>query len=376
MVAAVLAAFVPVIEYVGSPGPGLHIYSVAGGATAVALALAAWAGRHAHGELANGVAVAGGLVASVLAMLTDTERAVGGVLRPAEVLPMLVVAVIVARPLLVAALAASTWLAFATVFWGDPELPGHLVLLAAAGALAVALAFGLHRGRVAAAGQARLEAERAHLARQREAVTRFVRHAAHQMRTPLTPLRLMPAVWRGRLDAPGAREMLDQLERNVVRLGTVVDSLVALAAAEEGTGEAQSDIMQAVRAVADDPRVAVEGPDRASVALGADGTAAIADVLVRNGLEAARRVRVRVRADGAMWVLDVEDDGPGIPPAERALLREPFGRVGAQAHIEPDRPGVGLALVDAIAAAAGGTLELLDSDLGGLLARVRLPAVR
>lgn len=79
------------------------------------------------------------------------------------------------------------------------------------------------------------------------------------------------------------------------------------------------------------------------------------------------RVRVTTGSDGAIC-LDVEDNGPGVPPVYRARLFEPFFTTRAHGT------GLGLISVKAAAEAHGGTAEYCSSDLGGACFRVRLPA--
>jgi len=98
-----------------------------------------------------------------------------------------------------------------------------------------------------------------------------------------------------------------------------------------------------------------------------------------NLLENARkyadsRARVQARASGAAvgaggLEIDIEDDGPGIPPALRRIVRERGGRAD-QAH--PGQ-GLGLSVVDDIVRAYRGRLEIGDSDLGGAKIRVSFP---
>jgi len=80
-------------------------------------------------------------------------------------------------------------------------------------------------------------------------------------------------------------------------------------------------------------------------------------------------VRVRVAGDPAP-VLEVIDNGPGIPPEQRARARERFVR------LDPDRStpgnGLGLSLVEAVAHLHGAELEL-DDAAPGLIARIRFP---
>jgi two-component system sensor histidine kinase PrrB len=103
-------------------------------------------------------------------------------------------------------------------------------------------------------------------------------------------------------------------------------------------------------------------------------------IMVDNLLENAARhgrpdgtVRIALRrgADGHGPAIDVDDDGPGIPPAERERVFEPFRRVnGATARAGS---GLGLALVAQQARLHGATVTVDDSPLGGARLRVRFP---
>jgi signal transduction histidine kinase len=88
---------------------------------------------------------------------------------------------------------------------------------------------------------------------------------------------------------------------------------------------------------------------------------------------ATSRVRVRARRDHGDIVLDIDDDGPGIPPHQRGVALRRGGRLGDRRSRRGT--GLGLAIAGDVAAAYGGRLALADSDLGGLRVRVTLPAV-
>lgn len=95
--------------------------------------------------------------------------------------------------------------------------------------------------------------------------------------------------------------------------------------------------------------------------------------LLDNACQWARsQVRIRLREDNAAALLEVlvEDDGPGMPPEARELATARFGRLDEAAA----GSGLGLAIVTEIAAMYEGSLELGTSALGGLAARLRLPA--
>ncbi|EEF24599.1 sensory transduction histidine kinase, putative [Ricinus communis] len=84
------------------------------------------------------------------------------------------------------------------------------------------------------------------------------------------------------------------------------------------------------------------------------------------------RVTVGVGREGDTALLWVEDNGPGIPEAERTQVFERFYRIMGT---EPEGSGLGLAIVREVVDGAGGSVRLDDAPDGGLLVSVRLPAV-
>ncbi|MBB2917322.1 sensor histidine kinase [Cupriavidus alkaliphilus] len=93
--------------------------------------------------------------------------------------------------------------------------------------------------------------------------------------------------------------------------------------------------------------------------------------LLDNACQWARmRVRVTLREDAGVLEILVEDDGAGMPPEAQALATARFGRLDEAAT----GSGLGLAIVTEIAALYDGSLALASSQLGGLAARLRLPA--
>ncbi len=119
-----------------------------------------------------------------------------------------------------------------------------------------------------------------------------------------------------------------------------------------------------VRLAADDPDVAVEGDAALLHQMILNLVLNAADATGNHG-----RVEVRVRRDAGGAVLEVHDDGPGIPPAQRAAVWEPFRTT------KPEGSGLGLLSVRAGAEAHRAVVEVGDSPLGGACFRVRFPAV-
>jgi signal transduction histidine kinase len=96
--------------------------------------------------------------------------------------------------------------------------------------------------------------------------------------------------------------------------------------------------------------------------------------LVDNACRHARsEVVVTVRREGDRAAVDVADDGPGVPPGERARVFRRFVRLDDARARADGGAGLGLAIVAEVVAAHGGTVDVVDGPLGGALFRVRLP---
>ena len=166
------------------------------------------------------------------------------------------------------------------------------------------------------------------------------------------------------------------------RLSRLVDGLQTLARGESGLVAVAADVD--LGDIADGavfaartrhPELAIESdlPASGPVVHGdADGLWRVVENLLENAARHGRRggrVRLRVSSNAAGAEILVEDDGPGIPAAERERVVRRFAR-GRDAT--GGGSGLGLAIVEAEARRHGGTLALSSSELGGLLARITI----
>ena len=88
--------------------------------------------------------------------------------------------------------------------------------------------------------------------------------------------------------------------------------------------------------------------------------------MLRNAVRYARsRVTLSVVRSGPRTVISVDDDGPGVPAAERERLFEPFTRLEGSRGRESGGVGLGLAIVKSVAEWHGGEAHISDSPLGG-----------
>jgi len=215
----------------------------------------------------------------------------------------------------------------------------------------------------------------------------FVADAAHELRSPLTALRLQIARLRRSPDEVARAAALDALSAGVERAVRLVEQLLTLARSEPGTPVASRetvDLAELVRqAVADTVPYAVSRGTEfeldAEEGVRIDGDRAALAALVRNLADNAvryappgSRVQVRLGLDQGAPTLCVDDAGPGIPAAERERVFDRFYRREADGTNEAAQgSGLGLAIVRSVVERHGAALELGDSPLGGLRVVVR-----
>lgn len=230
------------------------------------------------------------------------------------------------------------------------------------------------------------------LAMRQESETRvrqFVADASHELRTPLASIRgYAELTRRGRDDVgPDTRHALGRIEAEATRMTGLVEDLLLLARLDAGRPLSYEstdlsplvvDAVSDARAAGQDHKWRLELPVEPATVRG--DAARLHQVLV-NLLANARThtppgttVTARVARSGGSVVLEVEDDGPGIQPELLPHIFERFARGDASRSRHAGSTGLGLALVQAIVAAHGGTVGV-RSEPGRTVFAVRLPAV-
>jgi two-component system, OmpR family, phosphate regulon sensor histidine kinase PhoR len=226
----------------------------------------------------------------------------------------------------------------------------------------------------------------------------FVANVSHELRTPLTAIR---GYVEALLDESGlpeeTRRFLQVIARNSTRMERLVRDLLRLARIEGGQERVDRTAVPVAALFADveaelepflarrDQRVATDIAEDARV-LHAD-PAKMHDV-VRNLLENASAyapphstIRLRARRDESSLVLEVEDEGPGIPEADLNRIFERFYRVDKararsadDASPEEGGTGLGLAIVKHLVTLHGGTVTARNAPHGGAVFRITIPA--
>jgi signal transduction histidine kinase len=292
---------------------------------------------------------------------------------------LLIITLLVAFPLLVALLAAVSWRVLGAALSPVEALragaeditggarPGRLPVPGSNDEihrLAVTLNDMLHR----------LDAARA---RQRA----FVADAAHELRSPLTNMRTELEVAQRLPDSTDWPALADDLLTDVDRLGRLVSDLLLLARADDAaTRPAQTtaeeiELGQLLAEVAARyPAVTYARPAAPLRTVGERDALGrvVANLLDNATRHAGERVVLSVTADGAYQKIEVSDDGPGIPAADRERVFHRFTRLDDARARDAGGSGLGLAIVRELVRRHGGTVTLSDAG-PGLRVDVRLP---
>ncbi len=215
----------------------------------------------------------------------------------------------------------------------------------------------------------------------------FVADASHQLRSPLTALRLRLENMTAALPSAEGASEFDAVLAEVERLSRLVDGLLVLARSEGQRPERRAVDVSAVvadrcaawSALAEEAGITLESdPGKGLVALMVPGhLEQIIDNLLANATEATpagRSVRVSAARAGSSVEVHVVDEGRGMGEEERQHAFDRFWRGSGS------RPGsgsgLGLAIVRQLARTSGADVELRRADSGGVDAVVRAPVLR
>ena len=217
---------------------------------------------------------------------------------------------------------------------------------------------------------------------------RFVADASHELRSPVTAIRTELEVAQRTATAEEWPAVAERLLAEEARLEAVIADLLLLASLDEGAPMPEPVLVD----LADEAREEARRrePDRAAVSIDVDAPVpafvegsrmqlrrALANLLDNAGRHAGTSIRLSVHErDGRVRVL-VDDDGPGIPEAERERVFERFVRLDehrARPSVGAGGSGLGLSLVRRIAERHRGTAHVDTAPLGGARLVLDLPA--
>lgn len=211
----------------------------------------------------------------------------------------------------------------------------------------------------------------ARICQQLEERDRFVAAVSHDLRTPLTRLRL-------RAECLGDDEQCRLFSRDIAEM----DAMIAATLDHLGGGAKAEpwvmvDVQALIESLADDQQacghtVQVQG-QAAPLLAQASALRRCLDNLVGNAIRYGGSAQIRLHDTAVALTITVRDHGPGLPEAELERVLAPFYRVEASRNRHSGGVGLGLAIANDIIQGHQGTLQLCNAEGGGLLVRVALP---
>ena len=216
---------------------------------------------------------------------------------------------------------------------------------------------------------------------------RFIADAAHQLRTPLAVLHTQAELALREPDQTASRSALQALLDSTRRATRLANQLLDHARASSDIGVLDLSTVDLPKLAAEITAEFVPIALRRDMDLGLEagpsafvqGDQVLLCELLKNLIDNAirychrgARITVRVYQRSGSVCLEVEDNGPGIAPAERERV---FDRFYRSVDVDSEGSGLGLAIVKEIVQAHSGQISLATGDAGGLLVRVRLSAV-
>jgi len=202
--------------------------------------------------------------------------------------------------------------------------------------------------------------------------TEMLAGVSHDLRTPLTRMKLQIALM-------GEGAEISDLKKDVEEMERMVEGYLAFARGEGTERAVDSDLVELVNDTVADARregatIAYLGTDaRIVLPLRRDALRRALANIVGNARRYAARIEVTIQVRAHSVDVLVDDDGPGIPHDRREDVFRPFFRLEGSRNPETGGTGLGLAIARDIVRGHGGDLTLSNSPLGGLRAILRLP---
>lgn len=215
------------------------------------------------------------------------------------------------------------------------------------------------------------------LEKQIEQRTKMLSGVSHDLRTPLTRMKLALAFM-------GDGDEVKELRRDVDEMVRMLGEFLAFARGEQGEEISEVDPVEIAEEVAADARLfgahvsvlsTIDTPGSATAPLRRMAVKRALGDLVGNAVEFGDRIDISTRVTRRFIEFTVEDNGPGIPEGQREAAFRPFERLDASRNQDKGGGvGLGLSIALDIARSHGGELSLHESErLGGLKARFRAP---
>ncbi len=225
------------------------------------------------------------------------------------------------------------------------------------------------------AGAAFLEMQ-GRIQRQISQRTEMLAGVSHDLRTPLTRVRLQLALLAEA--HPRSRAEIGESEQDLLLMEHMIDEYMAFARGQGGEAPVSTDLAGIIEDVAGDAdrtgdRITLDVERPLMVALRPNAMRRCLTNLVENAVHHGARVAISAARRDDVVSVAVEDDGPGIPEEQREEVFKPFFRLDGARNPRTGGAGLGLSIARDVARGHGGDIRMSAAALGGLRAELRLP---
>ena len=195
---------------------------------------------------------------------------------------------------------------------------------------------------------------------------------SHDLRTPLTRMKLLLAMDE---DMADHQAFLD----DVMEMEKMLEGYLSFARSEGGENSVEVDINAVIVETVSNFKmqgyqIEYEGqPDITHIMARQQALKRMLSNVISNACRYAKHVRVALKENNNRLEITVDDDGPGIPEDKREEVFKAFYRIEESRNKETGGVGLGLSIVKDVVRSHGGVIRLLDSQMGGLCVEIKLP---
>jgi two-component system, OmpR family, osmolarity sensor histidine kinase EnvZ len=209
------------------------------------------------------------------------------------------------------------------------------------------------------------------LKRQMEQRTAMLTGVSHDLRTPLTRMKLELAMSKDNASNGNLRQDIEEMEK-------MIEGYLAFARGEGDEAVEMTDLRPLLDRIVSKAKrqgcnVEETLPERLTIRVRPVAIERAAANIITNACKFAKRIWVEAREEGNAVDIIVDDDGPGIPPELREEVFRPFFRAEKSRNKKTGGVGLGLSIAQDIVHSHGGEIILADSPRGGLRVIMRLP---
>lgn len=201
--------------------------------------------------------------------------------------------------------------------------------------------------------------------------TEMLAGVSHDLRTPLTRLRLQLAIMDN-------EKITKEMEYDIIEMEKLIQEYLDFA---RGDGEEETEVVDASELLKDiiekyqqhHPNLEASIDDGMQLNGRPSGIRRAINNFIDNGLRYGQHVKLKAFHDKRYIRITIEDDGPGIPDNKHKEVFKPFFRLDSSRNLDEGGAGLGMAIARDIIMGHGGRVVLSDSPLGGLQVSIRLP---